>query len=62
METLHKTYNFKNICFNVCIANFYGDQNYEWNSSWHEVFGCVFVWFWRNNFWVLLKVFLFQLN
>lgn len=45
METLHKTYNFKNICFNVCIANFYGDQNYEWNSSWHEVFGCVFVCF-----------------
>lgn len=62
METLHKTYNFKNICFNVCIANFYGNQNYEWNSFWHEVFGCVFVRFWRNNVWVLVKVFSFQLN
>lgn len=39
METSHKTYHFKNICSNVCLANFYVDQNYEWNSSWHAFLG-----------------------
>lgn len=40
MEISLKTYNFKNICSNACIANSYGTKNM--NKSWHEFFVYLF--------------------